>query len=171
MGERVSSIAATPPTLRIEYPLVSALLATLHHLAAFTLVAALAVEVALFKLPLSAYHARRLQRTDLIFGIAAGVLLLVGLVRVTWFEKGPSYYWHDVFFLTKFGAFLAAALFSLYPTRLFLSWNRRLQAGEAPEIDRATFRRARLCMMLELTAIVVILPCAALMARGYGVLH
>jgi hypothetical protein len=26
----------------------------------------------------------------------------------------------------------------------------------------------RMCLMLELTAIVVILPCAALMARGFG---
>jgi putative membrane protein len=66
----------------------SALWASLHHLAAFTLVAALAVEVATFKPPLSAVQARRLQRTDLIFGISAALLLIIGLIRVTWFEKG-----------------------------------------------------------------------------------
>jgi putative membrane protein len=43
----------------------SVFMAFLHHLAAFTLVAALAVEVALFKPPLSAVQLRRLQRTDL----------------------------------------------------------------------------------------------------------
>jgi putative membrane protein len=145
-----------------------ALLASLHHLAAFTLVAALAVEVATFKPPLSALQARRLQVTDTIFGIAAGVLLIVGLARVTWFEKGPAYYWHDVYFLIKFGAFILAALFSIYPTVTFLSWSRAPKAGSAPDVAAAVTRRVRLCMMLELTAIVVILLCAALMARGFG---
>jgi len=149
----------------------SALWASLHHLAAFTLVAALAVEVATFKPPLSAVQARRLQRTDLIFGLSATALLIIGLIRVTWFEKGPAYYWHDLYFLIKFGAFIAAALISIYPTVIFLSWTKTLRAGGAPEIPLACVRRVRLCLMLELTAIVVIIPCAALMARGFGYLR
>jgi len=146
----------------------SVLLAILHHLAAFTLVAALAVEVAIFKPPLTALQARRLQIVDLIFGIAAVLLLIAGLSRVTWFEKGPAYYWHDLFFLIKFSAFLIAAALSIYPTIVYLSWTRTLKAGRAPQITAATVKRVRMCLMLELTAIVVILPCAALMARGFG---
>jgi putative membrane protein len=148
-----------------------ALMATLHHLAAFTVVAMLAVEVALFKPPLSASQARRLQRIDAVFGAAAVLLLIVGLVRVTWFEKGAGYYWHDRYFLIKFGAFVSAALISIYPTITFLSWSRALQAGGAPELAQVCARRVRLCLMLELTAIVIILPCAALMARGFGYRH
>jgi putative membrane protein len=151
-----------------KIPVMSALLATLHHLAAFTLVAMLAVEVATFKPPLSALQARRLQRTDALFGLAAMLLLAIGLARVTGFEKGPAYYWHNAFFLTKLAAFLIAALISIYPTVIFVSWTRTLKAGGVPEIAAATTRRVRLCLMLELTAIVAILPCAALMARGYG---
>jgi putative membrane protein len=147
------------------------LLAALHHLAAFTLVAMLAVEVATFKPPFSALQARRLQRVDLIFGVSATLLLIVGLMRVTWFEKGPAYYWHDLYFLIKFGAFIAAALISIYPTLVFLSWTRALKAGAAPQITTAHTKRVRMCLMLELTAIVVILPCAALMARGIGYLR
>ncbi len=149
----------------------AALLASLHHLAAFTVVAALAVEVATFKPPLTAVQALRLQRTDLIFGVSATLLLIIGLMRVTWFEKGPTYYWHDLYFLIKFGAFIAAALISIYPTVVFLSWTKTVRAGSAPEIARACVRRVRMCLMLELTAIVVILPCAALMARGFGYLR
>lgn len=149
----------------------SALMAFLHHVAAFTVVAALAVEVALFKPPLTAMQALRLLRTDSIFGISAGLVLIVGLLRVTYFEKGPGYYWHDAFFLTKFGAFLAAALISIYPTITFLSWRRGLTAGAAPEISTSRTRRVRMCLMLELTAIVLILLCAALMARGFGYLR
>jgi len=151
------------------YP--SVLLAALHHLAAFTLVAMLAVEVATFKPPLSAPQARRLQIVDLIFGISATLLLIVGLIRVTWFEKGPAYYWHDLYFMIKFSAFILAALISIYPTVVILSWTRTVRAGQAPLISDKTSKRVRMCLMLELTAIVVILPCAALMARGFGYLH
>jgi putative membrane protein len=149
----------------------SAVMAFLHHLAAFTVVAALAVEVALFKPPLSLLQARRLLRTDAIFGLAAGAVLIVGLLRVFYFEKGPGYYWHDLFFLIKFGAFLVAALISIYPTLTFLSWSGSLKVGTVPEISAERTRRVRLCLMLELTAIVLILLCAALMARGFGYLR
>jgi putative membrane protein len=146
----------------------SALMAFLHHVAAFTVVATLAVEVALFKPPLSLIQARRLLGTDTLFGISAGVVLVVGLLRVGYFEKGPAYYWHDVFFLLKFAAFVLAAVISIYPTTTFLSWRKTLKAGSAPEISAERTRRVRLCLMLELTAILVILFCAALMARGFG---
>lgn len=113
------------------------LLATLHHLAAFTVVAMLAVEAATFRPPFSALQARRLQRVD--------------LMRVTWLQKGPAYHWHDLFFLIKFGAFIAAALISIYPMAIFLSWTRALKSGEAPPVSAACATRVRLCLMLELT--------------------
>jgi putative membrane protein len=146
----------------------SALMAFLHHAAAFTVVAALGVELALFKPPLTSAQARRLLITDSVFGASAGIVLVIGLLRVVYFEKGAHYYWHDFFFLTKFGAFLVAALISIYPTGLFLSWRKALKAGDAPQITPERTRRVRLCLMLELTAIVVILFCAAFMARGFG---
>ncbi len=139
----------------------SAVMAFLHHLAAFTVVAALAVEVAMFRPPLSLAQARRLLRSDFIFGASATVVLVVGMLRVAFFEKGREYYWHDLYFLIKFSAF----------TMTFLSWSKGLKAGVAPEVPEARTRRVRLCLMLELTAIVVILACAALMARGIGYLR
>ena len=149
----------------------SALMAFLHHVAAFATVSALAVEVALFKPPLSLQQARRLQRTDNIFGAAAGAVLVIGMLRVAYFEKGPAYYWHDTFFIAKFTAFIIAALISIYPTVVFLAWSRSLKAGIAPEISPERVRSVRLCLMLELTLILVILLCAALMARGFGYLR
>ncbi len=145
-----------------------AFMAFLHHLAAFTLVAALAVEVALFKPPLSIAQALRIQRADTIFGVAAGVLLVVGLLRVVYFEKGAGYYFANAFFLTKLTAFVAAGLISIYPTMMFLSWGKALREGTTPEMLAPQIRRVRMCLMLELTAIVVIVFCAPLMARGFG---
>ena len=145
-----------------------AIMAFLHHLAAFTVVATLVVEVVLFKPPLTIVQARRLQRADIVFGIAATVVLIVGLLRVFFFEKGPGYYFSDAFFLTKLTAFVVAGLISIYPTVMFLSWSKALKQGVAPDISAEKVRRARMCLMWELTAIVVILFCAPLMARGFG---
>jgi putative membrane protein len=146
----------------------SALMAFLHHVAAFTLVGALAAEVVLFKPPLTVIQARRLQRADQVFGAAAAVLLLVGSSRVIFFEKGAGYYFTNDFFLTKFTLFIAAGLISIYPTLLFISWNKALRHGDVPAITSQAVTRARMCMMLELTAILGILLCAPFMARGIG---
>ena len=145
-----------------------AIMAFLHHLAAFTVVGALVAEVMLFKPPLTVTQARKLQRVDSVFGVSAGVLLVVGLLRVVYFEKGAGYYFSDAFFLTKFIAFVLAGVISIYPTVLFLSWSKALKQGVAPEMSAAQVRRARMCLMWELTAIVVILFCAPFMARGFG---
>ena len=145
-----------------------AIMAFLHHLSAFTVVGALVAEVMLFKPPLSVAQARQLQRVDSVFGLSAGVLLVVGLLRVVYFEKGAGYYFSDAFFLTKFVAFVLAGVISIYPTVLFLSWSKALKQGVAPEMSAAQVRRARMCLMWELTAIVVILFCAPFMARGFG---
>ena len=149
----------------------SALMAFLHHVAAFSVVGALVAEVVLFKLPLDIVKARRVQRADQIFGAAATVLLIVGLLRVLYFEKGAGYYFSNGFFLAKLTLFIVAALISIYPTVVFISWNRAIKQGEAPTIAPETVKRTRMCMMLELTAILGILLCAPFMARGIGLLH
>ena len=145
-----------------------AVMAFLHHLSAFTVVGALVAEVVLFKPPLTIVQARRLQRTDNLFGISAGVLLVIGLLRVFYFEKGAGYYFADAFFLAKLVAFLVAAAISIYPTVLFLSWGKALKQGVVPEMSATQVQRTRLCLMLEMTAIVAILFCAPFMARGFG---
>ena len=146
------------------------LFAFLHHVAAFALVAALAVELVLIKGELNVQSARKLLVTDLAFGISASVLLVVGLLRVFYFEKGASYYFHSVPFIAKLSLFAVVGLLSIYPTVTFLSWRPSLKRGLAPSIDMAKVSAARRIVHWELSAIVVILLCAALMARGVGYL-
>ena len=145
-----------------------AVMAFLHHVAAFTVVTALGVEVALFKPPLTAGQARRIMATDLIFGAGATALLVIGLLRVFLFEKGAQYYFSNPFFLTKFTLFIVAALISIYPTMVFLTWRKILRSGMVPEVPDSQRVRARMCMMLELTAVLGIIFCAPFMARGLG---
>jgi len=145
---------------------MTTLFAFLHHLCAFTLVAALAIEFTLFRQELTLASARRLQVTDLVLGVAAGLLLIIGLSRVFLFEKGASYYWHSHAFLVKFGLFVIVSLVSIIPTMEFLSWRRAIEAGQVPVVEAGRRRRITAIIHAELFAIVIILLCAAIMARG-----
>lgn len=145
---------------------MSTLFASLHHLCAFTLVSAVAIEFTLIRQELSLASARRLQVTDLVLGIAAGALLVVGLLRVFFFEKGADYYFHSHAFLTKFSLFVVVGLLSIIPTVEFLSWRRALTAGRVPTISAKKLRLVTGIIHGELFAIVIILLCAAIVARG-----
>jgi len=147
---------------------MSALFAFLHHVAAFTLVACLAVEFVLIRGELGLQGARRLQRVDMVFGASSGVLLLVGLLRVFYFEKGAGYYFHSWPFLAKLVLFLVVGLLSIPPTMEFLSWRVPLRLGQAPAVSEERRRWLRRFMHLELAGVLLILLCAALMARGIG---
>ncbi len=147
---------------------MSAFFAFLHHVAAFGLVSALTVEVALLGADLNLATARRLQRADMAFGICAGVALAVGLARVFFFEKGASYYFHNGAFLAKLATFIAIGLLSIFPTVVFLSWRKDTKEGRAPSPAPAQLRALRRVVHAELAAIILIVLFAALMARGIG---
>jgi putative membrane protein len=145
---------------------MSTLFAFLHHLCAFTLVSAVAIEFSLIRQQLTLESARRLQVTDLVLGVAAGALFVIGLLRVFFFEKGADYYFHSYAFLTKFSLFIIVGLLSIIPTMEFLSWRGAIQAGQVPVMAAAKRKRVIAVLHAELAAIVVILLCAAIMARG-----
>ena len=147
---------------------MSSLFAFLHHAAAFALVSSLVLESVLIREALSVSIARRLQAADLAFGISAGLVLAVGLVRVFFLEKGASYYFHNVPFLVKLSLFIVIGILSIYPTREFLSWRTSTRAGRAPVVDEGRLRALRMIIHFELAAGGVLIFCAALMARGVG---
>ena len=139
---------------------MSVLLAFLHHVAAFTLVSALAVEFVLMRGEVDARTVRRLGVADAVLGASAAVLLVVGLLRVFYFEKGASFYWHNVSFLAKVALFVAVALLSIYPTLKFFAWRKG--------VDAASVAKVRRVLHWELIGVVFILLFAAMMARGIG---
>ena len=146
----------------------TALMAFLHHLMAFTLVACVVYEFIAYRKALSIEEARRIQRADLVYGISAGLLLIVGVLRVLYFEKGPAYYTNNPFFWLKMNAFLVVGLLSIDPTIRYLRWNKTLKENRLPEISDQEFRRTRIILTLEVIGLAVVLFAAALMARGIG---
>jgi putative membrane protein len=145
---------------------MSTLFAFLHHVAAFTLVGALAIEFVLIGQTLTHATAKRLVAADTVLGAAAAVVLAVGLARVFFFEKGETYYFTSHAFIAKLSIFLLVALLSITPTIEFLSWRATIAAGQAPTVDAKKLRTLRMIIHGELAAVVVIVLCAAIMARG-----
>src|SRR5574338_1504766 len=127
----------------------TAVVAFLHHLMAFTLVACVVYEFIAYRKGLGIEEVRRIQRADLLYGISAGLLLIVGLLRVFFFEKGPAYYSHNPFFWLKMDAFLVVGLLSIDPTIRYLRWNKILKTGNLPEIPEREYKRTRLILTLE----------------------
>ena len=146
----------------------TALMAFLHHLMAFTLTACVVYEFVAYRKNMGTEEIRRIQRVDLIYGISAGLLLVVGLLRVFFFEKGVNFYIHNPFFWVKMAAFLIVALLSIDPTIRYVRWNKTLSQNQVPEINDAEYNRTRLLLTLEVIGIAIILFAAPMMARGIG---
>jgi putative membrane protein len=150
--------------------MTSALMAFLHHLAAFTLTGSIIYELVAFHKDLTLAEARRIQRMDIVYGVSAGVVLIVGLLRVFNYEKGAPFYAQNWFFWTKMAGFALVALLSIYPTVRFLSWIKALAKNEPPKLTDNEVSTIKLILRLEIVGIIIILLSAALMARGVGMM-
>lgn len=146
----------------------SAIVAFLHHLAAFVLFAVLTVELVLMKGELTVTAVRSVLRMDAAYGVSAMFLLIVGFVRVFYTEKGAGYYFHSGTFIAKLVLFAVVGLISIYPTLQFLGWRKDVREGRVPALGEDSRRRIRTILHVELTLLVVVMLCAALMARGIG---
>lgn len=147
---------------------MAAFFAFLRYLAAFALVAALTGELVLIRSALTIENARRIVRLDAAYGISAGVLLVIGLLRVFFFEKGAAYDFHSAPFLAKRALFAAIGLLAIYPTREFQSWRAALRQGQLPAADRVKLRAIGPVIHWELVAMALLLLFASLVARGIG---
>lgn len=147
--------------------ILNSLMASLHHLSAFTLVACLVYEFVTFRKSMTAGEVRRIQRVDLWYGISAGVLLVVGLLRVFYFEKGVNFYTASLMFWIKMTLFVIVGLISIYPTIRFIRWGT-LSEGAVLDVPDEEHKRIRLLLNLEIIGLVLILFAAPAMARAIG---
>jgi putative membrane protein len=144
------------------------LFAFLHHVAAFALVAFLVTEFVLIRDELTLASARKLQLADRVYGASAGAVLAIGFLRVIYFEKGATYYFHSAPFIAKLSLFAIIGLVSIYPTVEFLSWRKAVKQGQIPIVSARKLESIRTIIHLEVAGVVFIILCAALMAKGVG---
>lgn len=125
-------------------------------------------ELVLTRGDLNLATARSLLRMDAAYGISALLVLVVGFLRVFYTEKGAEYYFGSGPFIAKVALFAVAGVLSIGPTREFMSWRKALRQQQLPVLDDAKRRSIRRAIHIQLTALLLILLCAALMARGIG---
>jgi putative membrane protein len=138
-------------------------LAAAHHILAFGLVAVLFDELTSVRKGMDEAAVARLARMDMVYGALAGALILIGIARVAFAAKGWLYYVHNLFFWGKMGAFVLVGLMSIPPTLAFRRW---MKAGGAPAPEAVA--KVRRWLIAQAHLIVVIVACAAAMARGFG---
>lgn len=145
---------------------LEALLAALHLLAVLTLVVFLSSQAALCRAEwMNAAVVRRLARLDMIYGIAALVLLLTGLARLYWGTKGMSWYVSQPLFHVKMTLFVLTALLSIKPSITFRRWARGLAAGQAlPAAQEVQSTRRWIMVQAHLVPVIAVI--AVFWARG-----
>jgi putative membrane protein len=145
---------------------VNAFFAFLHFVAAFGIFTTLFYEwLALTRAP-TLLEAKKLQKCDMWYGIFAVVILVVGFMRVFYFEKGSAYYFSSHFFIAKLVLFAIIGVLSIYPTVQFLSWRKDTQQGKAPVLTEKQFASLRLVLRLEMVLLLGVVFCASMMAKG-----
>ena len=142
------------------------LLAYLHHVLAFTLMAVLVLEWVLIRQQLNFGIAKAIRMADAIYGASAGGIILIGSLRVMWFEKGADYYLHSQAFWWKMAIFAAVGVLSIYPTIVFARWGKIMRAGGIPLLTTSQLNRLKTILNVELFCLALIPLFAYAMARG-----
>ena len=147
---------------------LEAILAYIHILAILSMVVFSSSEAAICRTEwMNARVVERLVRVDLIYGIAAVLVLLSGLARAYWGIKGGGWYWTNWLLHLKLGMFVVVALMSIKPTLMFRRWRRELRATGAMPPD-AQITDARKWVMIQAHIIAIIPIAAVFLARGFG---
>jgi putative membrane protein len=116
---------------------------------------------------LDAHGMRRLFVADAVWGLAAGLWLVTGLLRAfAGLEKGTAFYLGSWLFLLKMTLFVLVVVLEVWPMVTFIRWRGALRLGGAP--DTSTARALYHVNHLELAIVVVMVFVASFMARGFG---
>ncbi|MHA1158030.1 MAG: DUF2214 family protein [Alphaproteobacteria bacterium] len=143
-------------------------LAIVHHLTMFALVTVLVLQITLVRPAMDAARISRVARLDRAYGPLALLMLVAGFARVFYGLKDPGFYVSNPVFWAKIAAFLAVAVLSIVPTRLFLRWARASIADITYRPSADDISTARRYLHLEAAVFLTIPILAAAMARGLG---
>lgn len=147
---------------------LDAVLAYTHFVSIIFVASTLVVEAVLCRPGVTLVWARRLGRIDLLYLVAAVLVLASGLLRLFWGLKGSAFYTNNPVFWVKMGLFVAVGLISIIPTIRFIRWTKLLQSEEVQVISDRDLSGTLRIIYVELALLALIPLMAVLMARGFG---
>lgn len=147
--------------------MLSAIVSALHLLALAIGLPAVYLRGRALKGQLDADGFRRLFAADTVWGIAALLWLVTGLLRAfAGLEKGSAFYFSSGLFWLKMALFGLIVLLEIAPMLAFIHWRIQLKRGPAPDTSRAP--AFYLVNHIEMALVVLMVFVAAFMARGFG---
>ena len=144
------------------------ILAIAHHLLAFGLFGLFFALFVLIRPGLSGAPLHRVAIVDRFQGACAGLLVVVGVLRLIYGLKGPDFYLSGWPFWAKMAAFAAVGILSLPPTLRIIAWHRAAKADPAWLVPDAEIGRVRSLLGLQFLVFLLVPVFAAMMARGVG---
>ena len=136
----------------------------LHFISIFAIAGSLVSEHLLLKPTLSRTELDRLSKIDGVYGLAALVLLGVGMTLwLGGIGKPTEFYSNNPIFHVKLTLFVLIGILSIFPTVFFLK-NRKGDPREEVRVPKAIIWALR----LELLLLAIIPILAGLMAKGIG---
>lgn len=146
---------------------LEAFLAAFHLVAILTFVVFLSSQAALCRIEwMNAAVVERLARLDVIYGVAAVLMIGSGLARLIWGIKGASWYLSQPMFHIKITIVVVMALLSIWPSIMFRRWRRNLRAtGAMPEALEV--KKVRRLVMIQSHVLPVVAVIAVFWARGW----
>ncbi|MBC1260902.1 DUF2214 family protein [Synechococcus sp. BSF8S] len=148
--------------------LPSAAVAYVHYLSFMVCFGALVLERRLIRPDPDRSVAITMVITDIVYGLAALLVLLSGILRVLHYGQGSSFYTENPLFWWKVGVYLSVGALSLYPTVTYILWAIPLRKGDLPKVSQALASRLGWILNIELVGFATIPLLATLMARGVG---
>lgn len=145
---------------------VDLILTIAHHLVVFSLVGLFAAEFTLLRPGLEGARIGQLARLDAAYGAVAGLVVVVGVLRVLFGAAGWEYYAATHAFWGKMGAFLIVRLLTIPPTLAIRQWQAAYRADTGFSPDAAAIRRNRRFLHIQAGFLLLIPIFAAIMARG-----
>jgi len=110
---------------------------------------------------------RRLFAADALWGVAALLWVVTGLLRAFGgLEKGTAFYLASPLFWTKMALFVAVVALEIWPMLTFIRWRRVAGRGGRP--DTSSARALFIVNHVQLALAVVMVFVASFMARGFG---
>ena len=148
--------------------LTDVLLAIVHHLLIFAVLAVLVMELMIVRTDMSTSQLLRLGRLDLAYGIIATSILVVGFGRVFLGAKPWDFYIYNWVFWAKIAAFGAVGILSVPPSLRIARWRSAVTKEPAFRPPSSEVVSVRQFMHYEAIVFILIPIFAAMMARGYG---
>jgi len=110
---------------------------------------------------------RRVFAADAVWGTAAAVWLVTGLLRAfAGLDKVTAFYLASHLFWLKMALFVAIVLLEIRPMVMLMRWRAAVRGGGMPDTSGA--RALYLVSHVELALVVVTVFVASFMARGFG---